>query len=120
MEDQPRGEDGGASHRAPREGPVVGRQEGVAEPGATGVVGEALAVRKPGRGHTHPLGLVARARRARRREERGVRLDEDAIERRQRCDLGRGLLTAPEDETREAQDRTELQHGLRVVDGARE
>ena len=67
---------------------------------------------QPGRRDAHPLGFVAGARRARRREERRIGLDEHAIVRRERRDLRRRLLAAPEDEAREADHEPQVEHRL--------
>ena len=95
---------------------VVGGDEPV--PDELGVLAALLG--QPARGERDPLRRVPLARRARRRQERGVGLDEQAIGRDEPGDLRARLLAGPEDEAAERDREAEPEHGLGVVDRARE
>ena len=119
---RPRARGGGAGagwgSRSPpttREEPIIGGDEGRAEV----LDGDLPSLGKPRPCDADPLRFVARARRAGRRQERRIGLDEHAIERDERGDLGRWLLAGPEHEPREAHRQPEVDDRAAVVERAR-
>src|SRR5439155_20193064 len=74
----------------------------------------------PGRRDRDPAGLVAALRGPKRREERRIRLDEEAFGRDQRDHPGGRFLAGPEGEPRDRDRQAEVEDGAGVVGRSRE
>ena len=92
--------------------PVVGGDEAGAD--HLGVLGPLLG--QPLGGHRHPFRRVPPARRTRRRQERGIGLDQQPIGRDDPGHLGARLLARAEDEPAERDREAEIEDRPGIVD----